>query len=151
MATRRALAPLLCGVAAALWACGPAATRPAGVLATGGGFHGGSSLSTEELGRLHYGTVEEMLQGRIAGLEVIPRPGGRYSLRVRGIGSLVGDGEPLVVIDGTEVPQDGMGHPFVGLRPSDILRVEVLKNVASTAVYGYRGANGVILVTTRRR
>jgi len=146
MATRRAAAPLLCGVAAALWACGPAATRPAG-----GGFHPGSSLSTEELGRLHSGSVEEMLQGRIAGLEVIPRPGGRFSLRVRGIGSLVGDGEPLVVIDGTEVPQDGMGHPFVGLRPRDVVRVEVLKGVASTSVYGYRGANGVILVTTRRR
>ena len=91
--------------------------------------------------------VEEMMQGRFAGVQVI-RSGDGISVRVRGESSLLGGGEPLYVIDGMPVrhtPRRGLV-----INPMDVVRIEVLKDLSSTAIYGERGANGVILITTRR-
>jgi TonB-dependent SusC/RagA subfamily outer membrane receptor len=88
--------------------------------------------------------VEQLLDGRVAGLEVHPRPNGEFSVRIRGA-----LGEPLWVIDGIPAPP-GIAPPalLAGITPADVARIDVLKG-SSAAVYGMRGVNGVILVTLR--
>lgn len=82
-------------------------------------------------------------------MQVIRRPDGSIAVRIRGGTSVYGDSEPLYVIDGMTV-QAGPGGALQGINPYDIVRIEVLKDIGSTAAYGVRGANGVILITTRR-
>lgn len=97
--------------------------------------------------------VGDMLFGRVPGLEVRRLPNGDYTLRVRGPGTLIGSGvdeEPLLVVDGTPVPKGSMSSMLSALQPRDVERIDVLKDASSTAVYGVRGANGVIVITTRR-
>ncbi|MDR0864542.1 MAG: TonB-dependent receptor plug domain-containing protein [Candidatus Symbiothrix sp.] len=88
------------------------------------------------------------LQGRVAGVEIMPvssKPGAIPQIRIRGTHSLSGNNDPLIVLDGI---------PFVGsisdINVNDIQHIEILKDVASTAIYGSRGANGVIGITTNR-
>ena len=94
-------------------------------------------------------SLVEMLQGRVPGLDVRRLPNGSVSVRIRGVRSLRGDGEPLYVVDGI-VRDSGPNGGFPDLQPADIKSIEVLKDAGSLAVYGSRGANGVILITTRR-
>lgn len=92
------------------------------------------------------GNVSDALQGRMAGVSVISGsgdPSGDNTIRVRGINSITAETGPLVVIDGF------IGGSLKSLNPSDIQSIEVLKDASATAVYGSRGANGVILVTTK--
>jgi TonB-dependent SusC/RagA subfamily outer membrane receptor len=93
--------------------------------------------------------VAELLEGRFPGVDVIRTSDGGFSVRIRGRGSFLGDGEPLYVIDGlaVEVPA---GYGMTWLNPADISRIDVLKDGASTALYGSRGGNGVIVITTKR-
>jgi TonB-linked SusC/RagA family outer membrane protein len=90
--------------------------------------------------------ISQALQGRIAGVEMSQtstRPGATMQIRIRGTRSLTADNNPLVVLDGI---------PFMGsladLNPNDVKSIEILKDASATAIYGSRGANGVILVTT---
>jgi TonB-dependent SusC/RagA subfamily outer membrane receptor len=76
--------------------------------------------------------------------------GGGYSIRIRGASSFYGGGEPLFVIDGVPMLSTRPGHELDGINPSDIERIDVLKDAGSAAVYGSRATNGVILITTRR-
>jgi TonB-dependent SusC/RagA subfamily outer membrane receptor len=92
-------------------------------------------------------TVSDMLVGRFPGVEVTPTSNGRVSIRIRGAHSVKGNQEPLLVLDG--VPQNG-GNTLTDLDPHDIASIDVLKDAASTSAYGSRGANGVILIATRR-
>lgn len=92
--------------------------------------------------------VEELLEGRVAGVQVIRRPGGGISVLIRGQGSINGNTEPLYVVDGMPVQDTGRGLDW--LNPGDILRIEILKDASTTSMYGVRGANGVVLITTRR-
>jgi TonB-dependent SusC/RagA subfamily outer membrane receptor len=108
-----------------------------------------SSLSGERLRSNRASRVEEMIQGRMAGVVVTRVAGGGYSIRIRGASSLAG-GEPLFVLDGVPLLSTRPGHELDGINPSDIERIDVLKDAGSAAVYGSRGANGVILITTRR-
>ena len=97
--------------------------------------------------------VEELLEGRVAGLEVLRLPGGDYTLRIRGQRGIMGgatDHEPLLVVDGVQVVQGGVGSALAGLNPRDIGRIDVLKDAAATAIYGSRAAGGVIIITTKR-
>ncbi len=71
-------------------------------------------------------------------------------MRKRGASSVNRGGEPLFVIDGVPLLSNRPGHELDGINPSDIERIDVLKDAGSAAVYGSRGANGVILITTRR-
>ncbi len=92
--------------------------------------------------------VEELLEGRFAGVQVIRDRNG-YSIRIRGVSSIYGSNEPLVVLDGMPLQtSDGMG--LAHINPNDIASIDVLKDASATAIYGSRGANGVILITTRR-
>lgn len=89
---------------------------------------------------------EDALNGRVSGVTVMSSgvPGGSMRIRVRGVSSVNKSNDPLYVIDGM-VRQDGMN----GLNPEDIQSIQVLKDASSTAIYGARGANGVVLVTTK--
>jgi TonB-dependent SusC/RagA subfamily outer membrane receptor len=97
--------------------------------------------------------VEELLRARVPGLEVLRLPNGDYTLRIRGQRGLRGataDEEPLLVIDDMPVPSGSIGATLAGLAPRDIARIDVLKDAAATAIYGARGANGVIIIKTQR-
>jgi TonB-dependent SusC/RagA subfamily outer membrane receptor len=103
-----------------------------------------SSAKGEALGRDTQTRVEEMMIGRFAGVDIV-NVGGTYSVRIRGQRSILGNNDPLIVIDGVPLT-DGV-NALSTLSPSDIGRIDVLKDAASTAIYGSRGANGVILIT----
>ena len=93
-------------------------------------------------------SADRALQGQIAGVQVNARtgqPGESMMIRVRGSNSLAGGNEPLYVIDG--MPVEKMNSD---INPEDILSMEVLKDASSTAIYGSRGANGVVMITTKR-
>jgi TonB-dependent starch-binding outer membrane protein SusC len=100
-------------------------------------------------GSMQFARVEELLAARVAGLEVLRRGDGGFSLRIRGSASVLGSGEPLLVIDDTPVGV-GAADALAGLSLRDVQRVDVLKDAGATAIYGSRGANGVVLITTRR-
>ena len=106
----------------------------------------GSATSEEWQGRTVTRT-EELFVGRFPGVQVYQMPGG-LAVRIRGQNSVYGSNEPLYVIDG--VPMEPSPNGLLTLNPSDIARIQVLKDISSTAIYGVRGANGVILITTKR-
>ena len=93
--------------------------------------------------------LETMLEGRVAGVQIIRLPGGGISVRIRGAGSINGDMEPLYVVDGMPVHATAE-RGLYWLNPADIKRIEILKDASTTSMYGVRGANGVVLITTRR-
>ncbi len=95
-------------------------------------------------------TLVELLRGRVPGLQVIQNADGSVSFRIRGTNSLLSDQDPLFIVDGIPIPPSGIKSSLAGLTPDDIRQVDVLKDVASTSIYGSRGAGGVILITTRR-
>jgi TonB-dependent SusC/RagA subfamily outer membrane receptor len=146
----------------ALYGCGggsppPASSPDAEAVQVGYGTQDASSV-TGSIGSLemdgqaiqHSGRIEEVLQGRVAGLHVTRTPGGGYSLRIRGTNSLTGNNEPLLVVDGMIVSTHMTSTTLGSINPTDVQRVEVLKDAGSTAIYGSRGANGVIIITTKR-
>ncbi|MGH7341130.1 MAG: TonB-dependent receptor plug domain-containing protein [Candidatus Rokuibacteriota bacterium] len=95
--------------------------------------------------------IDEYLRGRVPGLQVTSDGRGGFRLRLRGANFSLLNGrevQPLVVIDGMPIASDLMNRVLRTLRPSDIRRVDVLRDVASTSVYGMRGASGVILIRT---
>ena len=104
-----------------------------------------SSVSSERITALPAGNLDQTLQGRAAGLVVISNgaPGFGATIRVRGI-STVNDANPLFVVDGV------VATTINNLNPSDIERIEVLKDASTAAIYGSLGSNGVIMVTTKK-
>jgi len=106
-----------------------------------------TSLSSKDFKDQPVTRIDQALQGRAAGVEVVNNsgaPGGDVSIRIRGANSILGDNNPLYVIDGF------IGADFNNLNPDDIASIEVLKDASSTAIYGSRGANGVVLITTKK-
>lgn len=102
--------------------------------------------AAETLKKMPAAQIADLLQGRIAGLSIVNSSGAAGAtptLRVRGVNSIKADGGPLVVIDGFP------GGNLSAINPADIKSIEVLKDASSTAIYGSRGANGVILITTK--
>lgn len=93
--------------------------------------------------------IEEALMGRFPGVEVNRTPSGGIAVRIRGGSSLMGDNEPLYVIDGLEI-KAGPNGALDGINPYDIESIEVLKDATNTAMYGSRGANGVILIKMKK-
>jgi len=92
--------------------------------------------------------IESALAAHVAGVTITRTPDGGISVRIRGQSSIYGNTEPLFVIDGLPI-QPGPGGSLVGINPHDIASIEVLKDATSTAFYGVRGANGVILIKTK--
>lgn len=117
-----------------------------------------SSLRSEKLEQVPLASVEQALQGNIAGLQAVMgngQPGANVQVRIRGIGSISASSEPLYVIDGIPVTAGDISrvnitaNTMASLNPNDIESVTVLKDAAATSIYGSRGANGVILITTK--
>jgi TonB-dependent SusC/RagA subfamily outer membrane receptor len=96
-----------------------------------------------------YASVDELLSGRVAGLSVIRNSDGTVSMRVRGLGPNFNDAEPLVVVDGMMLSTASQADMMSTLSSIQIKRIEVLKDIAATSVYGTRGSHGVVLITTR--
>ncbi|MDR2804820.1 MAG: SusC/RagA family TonB-linked outer membrane protein, partial [Dysgonamonadaceae bacterium] len=124
-----------------------------------------SSVSQEHLKYSSALSVDALLSGAVAGLNVTQnsgQPGATSSIRIRGGNSINASNEPLYVIDGfiffneTNATQAGVGgidgslNPLAAINPADIESIEILKDVSAKAIYGSRGANGVILVTTKK-
>lgn len=107
-----------------------------------------TTVKTEDLNNIPVTRVDQMLQGRIAGAEIVStdgEPGAGTSIRIRGTRSISASNEPLFIVDGL---MDAIGS-LNEINPSDIESIEVLKDAASTAIYGSRGSNGVIIITTK--
>ncbi len=104
------------------------------------------SLGAKDIKEVPVNNVGQAIQGKIAGVNIVGgnKPGDNVSIKVRGLGS-INNCDPLVVIDG--VPTDlGLNN----INPQDIERLDVLKDASATAIYGSRGANGVVMITTRK-
>jgi len=107
-----------------------------------------SSMKGDEMRAVAGSNITQSLQGRVAGVEmsqVSSKPGETMQIRIRGTRSLNASNDPLIVLDGI---------PFAGnlsdINPSDIKSLDILKDASATAIYGSRGANGVIIITTNR-
>lgn len=134
-----------------------------------------SQINAENLKNIPQAGIEQLIQGRAAGVSITQnsgQPGSAVSVRIRGVNSLQGSSEPLYIIDGVPVsgdsrnigtsgrsiadnsPGEGAGStdvsPLAALNPSDIESLVVLKDASATAIYGSRGSNGVVLITTKR-
>lgn len=107
-----------------------------------------NSASGEKLRRNSPRTAADMLVGRFPGVEVRQQANGTPSIRIRGSRSFRSSEEPLIVVDG--IPQANGGQALMDLSPQDVHSIDVLKDAAATSVFGSRGANGVILIATRR-
>jgi TonB-dependent SusC/RagA subfamily outer membrane receptor len=94
--------------------------------------------------------IEKALAGRVAGVIVTQVPGGGIAVRIRGGSSLYGNNAPLYIVDGMPV-QAGENGALSGINPYDIESIKVLKDPAETAMYGSRGANGVIVIRLKKR
>ena len=110
---------------------------------------GGSAVTSEDIRRAPGQPIEEVLKGRIAGVMVTRAPDGGVAVQIRGMTSIGGSNEPLYVLDGVPI-QPGPGGSLTGIDPFDIESIEVLKDAASTSMYGVRGANGVIVIKTKK-
>lgn len=116
------------------------------------GASGVTTVEGSDIRKVGPQRIEEYLNGRVPGLQVLRDENGRYSLRIRGAASFGhGDEEPLVVIDGIPTPQGMNAEALRNIDPRDIARIEVLKDASQTAMYGSRGANGVLVIRTRKQ
>lgn len=108
----------------------------------------GTIVTSDDLDRSPAEPIERILAARVPGLIIMHTPDGGLAIRIRGQTTINGNTEPLYVIDGLPV-QPGPGGGLTGINPRDIASIEVLKDAASTAFYGLRGANGVIVIKTK--
>lgn len=123
-----------------------------------------STVNSDDIVDRSVSTVNEALQGRIAGVQVTTNdgaPGAGISMKIRGGTSINASSAPLYVVDGFFVEGTGLSYgdaagasrvqnPLTDINPADILSIEVLKDASATAIYGSRGANGVVLITTKQ-
>lgn len=114
------------------------------------------SLKADDLNRGIVNSPEQLLQGRVSGVNVVSasgEPGSAQRITIRGPGGVRTGSTPLFVLDGLALDNAGTGgasNPLTFLNPDDIESIDVLKDASATAIYGARGANGVILITTKK-
>lgn len=120
-----------------------------------------SKINSQEFETQSAITAQDLLQGRAAGVQMTSTSGvvgSRANIRIRGVASITGGGEPLFVIDGVPLNDGNYSNasgavslnPLQDLNPNDIENISVLKDASAVAIYGSRGANGVILITTKK-
>jgi TonB-dependent SusC/RagA subfamily outer membrane receptor len=131
-----------------------------------------SSVTAKDIANIPQVSIDQMLEGKVSGVTIAENaggPGSNTSVHIRGIGSLSGTNEPLYVVDGVAISGDATNisttgkspelapnngengvSPLSFLNPSDIESIDVLKDASATAIYGSRGSNGVIIITTKR-
>ncbi len=130
---------LVCAPGASSQVAQGAPTLPARPTAT--------SMRGDELARQTATTLEQLLAGRLSGVSVSRAPGGGIKVRMGGPTSFYSDQNPLFVVDG--VPVDGKDNTLSWLDPHQIESIQALKDPSETAIYGVRGANGVIIIKTK--
>lgn len=124
-----------------------------------------ASITTKDFNKGVIATPDQLIQGRTPGVSITPssgEPGAAATINIRGSSSIRGNQQPLYVIDGVPITSDGTSgtssgvegsssakNPLIFLNPNDIESITVLKDASSAAIYGSRGANGVILITTK--
>ena len=124
-----------------------------------------SSMRGKDVGDAHLLSFDQAMAGRIAGVNITNtsgEPGAGINIQIRGTGSINSDNEPLYVIDGAPITKDAglnvgnidglssaVANPLSSINPNDIYSIEILKDASATAIYGSRGANGVVLITTK--
>ncbi|MDD2560379.1 MAG: TonB-dependent receptor plug domain-containing protein, partial [Bacteroidales bacterium] len=122
------------------------------------------TINAKDFEGLQVGTLDEALQGRVAGLDIVSssgNPGSGSSMRIRGTSSITGNKEPLIVLNGIPYEVNIQDFDFatsneedyaelLSINPDDIEQITVLKDAASTAIWGSKGANGVLMVTTKK-
>ncbi|MBL7727140.1 MAG: SusC/RagA family TonB-linked outer membrane protein [Dinghuibacter sp.] len=128
-----------------------------------------STVSPKNTDKGGYSNFQQVLAGRAAGINVMENnsePGGGINIEIRGVSSISGSTQPLYVIDGVPIEQPDMNlngssqisslfgnnltaNPLAMLNPNDIENIEILKDAAATSLYGSRGANGVVVITTK--
>jgi len=118
-----------------------------------------STVKSREIANVPRASIDQILQGKVAGLQSVTpsgQPGSIQQIRIRGIGSITAGAAPLWVVDGVPLNTGDFSrlttttNALAGLNPNDIEAVTVLKDAAATSIYGSRAANGVILVTTKK-
>ncbi len=115
-----------------------------------------TALKPDEMNRGLVTNAQDMVTGKIAGVNVISHggtPGGAATIRIRGGSSLNASNDPLIVIDGLAMDNDGvkgLANPLSMVNPNDIETFTVLKDASATAIYGSRASNGVIIITTKK-
>lgn len=108
-----------------------------------------ATVTSEDIQRTPTMSIEQLLMSRFPGVEVTRTADGGISLRIRGRTSILASNDPLYVLDGLPI-QPGPNGSLSGINPYDIESIDVLKDAASTAMYGGRGANGVIVIKMKR-
>ena len=106
-------------------------------------------VTSEDLAKAPGQSVEQVLMGRFPGVDVTRTSDGGFAVRIRGGSSIRGGNTPLYVLDGVVIDPGPNGY-LTGVNLNDIESIEVLKEPAETALYGMRGANGVIVIKTKR-
>jgi TonB-dependent starch-binding outer membrane protein SusC len=114
-----------------------------------------SSVSAKEISATPVADAAQALQGRVAGVTIVQGSGapggtGGTGIRIRGISSLTGTNNPLIVVDGYPLPDQGSDNILNSFGTGDIESIDVLKDAAAASIYGVRGSNGVIMITTKR-
>ncbi len=120
-----------------------------------------ASIRMDDLKKIPVNSLDQGIQGKVSGVQVTQlsaQPGGALSLRIRGGNSIMAGNEPLYVIDGvlieSQIDISWIGSPsqngLSSINPGDIESMEILKDASATSIYGARGANGVVLITTKR-
>lgn len=121
-----------------------------------------SKLNTDDVSQRNVTSANQLLQGQVAGVNLTVAngtPGSKSRVSIRGVSSINGDNEPLYVIDGIPLSKSNASYNYSGefvqdplslINPSDIESLDVLKDAAATAIYGSRGANGVIIINTKK-
>ncbi|MBB6131138.1 SusC/RagA family TonB-linked outer membrane protein [Mucilaginibacter lappiensis] len=118
-----------------------------------------SSVTAADIVKTQPTTIDQALQGRVAGVvvqQVSGQPGGDVNVQIRGLGGFTGS-PPLYVIDGIQIPPNAQSpipgngtNPLSSINPSDIASIDVLKDASATAIYGSQASNGVIIITTKK-
>ena len=115
-----------------------------------------SRITSESIENIPQVSVDQLMQGRAAGVNVTKnsgQPGAAVSVRIRGVNTITGSSEPLYIIDGVptsgEAGAEGLS-PLSAINPNDIASINILKDASATAIYGSRGSNGVVLITTKK-
>ncbi len=107
-----------------------------------------SQIKSEDIRGLAVTGLDQAIQGKVAGVTVVNNsgePGGSVSIKIRGVGSINGNSDPLYIIDG--IPSDG---GLNAINPNDIETIDIMKDASAAAIYGSRASNGVVIITTRR-
>ena len=118
-----------------------------------------TKVAGDKVANVPFSSIDQILQGKAAGLQSVTfsgQPGANQAIRIRGIGSVSASAQPLFVIDGIQVNTGDFSrlsttsNVLAGINPDDIESISVLKDAAAAAIYGARGANGVILINTKK-